>query len=448
MRPLLAFLLLTLGLRAQTITLTIDPAPVDRAALVVRVPQYPLLALDPRGVRLCAFDATGKAYPLQLDNPPPQNSPGDDHREAIAKHYEKMRIEFEAMEAGRQPQEFVRHLILMLGFVPANKTVSLEVRAHDNPGKVSHDGKGQGGKDRDGITMSVGGREVLNYRTDKTKKPRPGISEDILRAGYLHPVRSPSGAIVTGDYPVNHPHHHGIWTAYTKAVFQGSNTDFWNMQNKMGQVDYVGWGATTDGSSDEAQPVYWRLEFFTAMVDRTGPKPTTALWDSWRLRLYDIPDAPKPMVVFDLTTEQTCATKYPLALPEYHYGSFGLRGPDAWDGKDGARFLTSEGITDRKKGDGTRARWCYLGGKTEAGLSGTAVLGHPENFRFPMPLRLHPDMPYFSIVPQKLGAFSIEPGKPYVTRYRFVVTDGEPDAKLFDACWNSLAYPAVVKVGK
>jgi hypothetical protein len=110
--------------------------------------------------------------------------------------------------------------------------------------------------------------------------------------------------------------------------------------------------------------------------------------------------------------------------------------------------LTSEGITDRKKGEGTRARWCYLGGKTEAGLSGTAVLGFPENFRFPTPLRLHPNMPYFSIVPQKLGAFTIEPGKPYVTRYRFVVTDGEPDAKLFEACWNSLAYPAVSSVAR
>ena len=146
-------------------------------------------------------------------------------------------------------------------------------------------------------------------------------------------------------------------------------------------------------------------------------------------------------IIFRLTDD-------PLELPQYHYGSFGLRGPESWDGKDGARFLTSEGITDRKKGDSTRARWCYLGGKTEAGISGTAVLGFPDNFRFPMPLRLHPDMPYFSIVPQKLGAFSIQPGKPYVTRYRFIVTDGEPDAKLFDACWNSLAHPAVVSVAK
>ena len=154
------------------------------------------------------------------------------------------------------------------------------------------------------------------------------------------------------------------------------------------------------------------------------------------------------MHVFDLTTTQACATNDPLELPQYHYGSFGLRGPDSWDGKEGARFLTSEGVSDRKKGDGTRARWCYLGGKTEAGVSGTAVLGHPGNFRFPMPLRLHPDMPYFSIVPQKLGAFSIQPGKPYVTRYRFIVTDGEPDARCFDACWNSLAHPAVVSFSK
>jgi hypothetical protein len=29
-----------------------------------------------------------------------------------------------------------------------------------------------------------------------------------------------------------------------------------------------------------------------------------------------------------------------------------------------------------------------------------------------------------------------------------IVTDGEPDSKVFDACWNSLAHPAVVSVTK
>jgi hypothetical protein len=214
------------------------------------------------------------------------------------------------------------------------------------------------------------------------------------------------------------------------------------MQNKKGeeQLRAVGrlWAGEVHGGFDAE----------LRMTDLSSTAPIDALIDRWSVKAYAIKGSQKPMHVFDLTTTQSCATNDPLELPQYHYGSFGLRGPESWDGKDGARFLTSEGISDRKKGDSTRARWCYLGGKTEAGISGTAVLGYPDNFRFPMPLRLHPDMPYFSIVPQKLGAFSIQPGKPYVSRYRFIVTDGEPDAKLFDACWNSLAHPAVVSVAK
>jgi hypothetical protein len=393
MRLLAALLILTLGLNGQTIT--IAPAPVDRAALVVQIK-----VARCTGDVLSARDATGHEYDLQAD---------DDYTST-----------------------------LVLGFVAANQTTTLKVATVAS--KRSH--SVMVGPGADGLTILIDGQEALNFRTDKTKKPRADIKDEILRAGYLHPVHSPSGAIVTGDYPANHPHHHGIWTPFTKAVFQGRATDFWNMQSKKGEEQWHGGGRLWSGE------VYGGFEAEMHMNDLSGPKPITALLDRWSVTAYAIPHAPKPMRVFDLTTTQTCATNDPLELPQYHYGSFGLRGPEAWDGKDGARFLTSEGITDRKKGDGTRARWCYLGGKTTAGLSGTAVLGFPDNFRFPMPLRLHPDMPYFSIVPQKLGGFSIQPGKPYVTRYRFVVTDGEPDAKLFDACWNSLAHPAVVSFSK
>ena len=394
MRALLAALLiLTLGLNAQTIT--IAPAPVDRAALVVQIK-----IARGSGDALSAKAADGQEFSLQAN---------DDGTST-----------------------------LVLGFIPANQAVSLVA----TKATVTSSPQVKVGPGADGLTISIDGQDLLNFRTDKNKKPRADISDEILRAGYLHPVRSPSGAIVTGDYPSDHAHHHGIWTPFTKAVFQGRTTDFWNMHSKKGEEQLRAIGRTWAGE------VHGGFDAELRMTDLSGPAPIDALIDRWSVRAYAVPAAPKPMHVFDLTTTQTCATNDPLELPQYHYGSFGLRGPEAWDGKDGARFLTSEGVTDRKKGDGTRARWCYLGGKTEAGTSGTAVLGFPDNFRFPMPLRLHPDMPYFSIVPQKLGAFSIDPGKPYVTRYRFVVTDGEPDAKLFDACWNSLAHPAVVSVGK
>jgi hypothetical protein len=393
MRFLALLLLLTSALSAQTIT--IAPAPADRAALTV---EFKAPADAPKIGRATKKD--GDTLPVQVD------------------------------EDGRA--------CLVVGFLRAGESLTLSLAA--NNGQSAEVVRTRPGSD--GLSLSAEGKEVLNFRTDKDKVPRTDIPGTILRAGYLHPVRSPSGAIVTGDYPSNHAHHHGIWTPYTKAVFQGRTTDFWNMQNKKGeeQLRAVGrlWAGEVHGGFDAE----------LRMTDLSGTAPIDALIDRWSVKAYAIKGSLKPMHVFDLTTTQACATNDPLELPQYHYGSFGLRGPESWDGKDGARFLTSEGISDRKKGDSTRARWCYLGGKTEAGISGTAVLGYPDNFRFPMPLRLHPDMPYFSIVPQKLGAFSIQPGKPYVTRYRFVVTDGEPDAKLFDACWNSLAHPAVVSVAK
>ena len=392
MRPL-ALLLLTSALSAQTIT--IAPAPVDRAALTVEV------NLPEGSTKIArATKKDGDTLPVQVD------------------------------EDGKA--------CLVVGFLRAGESLTLSLAAtNGQPAEVVRTRPGS-----DGLTLVAEGKEVLNFRTNKDKVPRTDIPATILRAGYLHPVRSPSGAIVTGDYPSNHAHHHGIWTPYTQAVFQGRKTDFWNMQSKKGeeQLRAVGrlWAGEVHGGFDAE----------LRMTDLSGTAPIDALIDRWSVKAYAIKGAPKPMHVFDLTTTQACATNGPLDLPQYHYGSFGLRGPDSWDGKEGARFLTSEGVSDRKKGDGTRARWCYLGGKTEAGVSGTAVLGHPGNFRFPMPLRLHPDMPYFSIVPQKLGAFSIQPGKPYVTRYRFIVTDGEPDARCFDACWNSLAHPAVVSFSK
>ena len=393
MRPLLVLSLLCSALSAQRIT--IAPASVDRAALTV---EFNLPAVGPRS-----------AYAIKADG---------------------TKLAVQADEDGKA--------CLVVGFVPAGEALTLNLAA--TAGQSAEVVRVRPGND--GLSLSADGKEVLNFRTDKDKVPRADIPAIILRAGYLHPVRSPSGAIVTGDYPSNHAHHHGIWTPFTKAVFQGRTTDFWNMQSKKGEEQLRAVGRLWAGE------VHGGFDADLRMTDLSGPAPVDALIDRWSVKAYAIKGPAKPMHVFDLTTTQTCATSDPLELPEYHYGSFGLRGPESWDGKDRARFLTSEGITDRKKGDGTRARWCYLGGKTSAGISGTAVLGFPDNFRFPMPLRLHPDMPYFSIVPQKLGAFSIQPGKPYVTRYRFIVTDGEPDAKLFDACWNSLAHPAVVNVSQ
>ena len=153
----------------------------------------------------------------------------------------------------------------------------------------------------------------------------------------------------------------------------------------------------------------------------------------------------RPYHVFDLTITQTCASDSPLELPKYHYGGLGFRGHKGWDGKANATYLTSEG-KDRSNGNETRGKWCHVSGKIDGQTAGVAVLCHPDNFRFPQPMRLHPDEPFFCYCPSQLGDWKIEPGKPYVARYRFVVMDAGPDAKEIERLWNDYANPPKVTV--
>ena len=66
---------------------------------------------------------------------------------------------------------------------------------------------------------------------------------------------------------------------------------------------------------------------------------------------------------------------------------------------------------------------------------GVSVMNHPDNFRYPQWGRLHPSMPYFVYAPMIEGAISIEPGKPYVSKFRYLTSDGEPDLKLVEKAW-------------
>jgi hypothetical protein len=70
--------------------------------------------------------------------------------------------------------------------------------------------------------------------------------------------------------------------------------------------------------------------------------------------------------------------------------------------------------------------------------------GHSQNFRAPQPVRLHPGKPYFCFAPMILGDFAIEPGKPYVSRYRYYLHTGEPDQAVNERIWNDYADPPQV----
>ena len=294
---------------------------------------------------------------------------------------------------------------------------------------------------RDGVEFKIAGRSVFSFVMTPAGLPDKAIKPVFKRGGYIHPVFTPSGHVVTDDYPSDHHHHHGIWFAWTKTEFEGAHPDFWNVGDKTGRVDFVSLNRPWGG------PVHGGFESRQLYVALTGAAPKTALNEEWEVRVYNVGQAgsARRYFLFDIVATQQCMTKSPLVLEEYRYGGMGVRGHRNWKDKTKVSFLTSEGKT-RESGNATRARWIHMSGLVDDRMVGLAVLDHPGNFRSPQPLRIHPDDPYFNYAPSQLGRFEIKPGERFVVRYRYVVADGAADKAELDRLWSDYATPPQVSV--
>ncbi len=291
--------------------------------------------------------------------------------------------------------------------------------------------------------QSEAGAPRMIYHAQPTPLPRAGMDPAYIRGAYIHPLVTPGGYRVTEDYPENHIHHHGVWFPWTKTEFQGRHPDFWNMGKGEGSVAWVGTDHVFGGAAASGFQV--RHQF----LDYTNPvRNTVALDETWEVTVYSYEEDNEEMDfwMFDLVSTQSCATEDPLILPEYHYGGLGFRGREEWDGKPNAHFLTSYGERNRDKGNFTRGRWVDMSGEADGQYGGVTILCHPDNFRAPQPMRLHPSEPFMCYAPSQLGDWQIEPGQKYQSKYRFVVHDGKPDPERLEALWQNYAWPPQVRV--
>lgn len=274
----------------------------------------------------------------------------------------------------------------------------------------------------DAVILFDGERELLRYQAEPGPVPDPAIDSLFRRGGYLHPIRTPSGRVVTGDFPADHRHHHGIWFAWTKTEFEGRTPDFWNMGQGTGRVDFA--GVETLGPNGFVSR--------HRAIDLTSGKPLTVLEERWRVGLLE---ASATRTIFDLEIVQECAANAPLRLPKYHYGGLGFRGPDNWTGND-FQILTSTGEIDRVRANESRARWIRISGPVHGESAQIAILCHSENFRFPQPLRVHPTDPFVCFAPPQLGDMKITPGQSFVSRYRIVTSDAPLEPEELDRLWG------------
>lgn len=269
------------------------------------------------------------------------------------------------------------------------------------------------------IHITQRGKPVLNFV--KVTRPVPkGLESHYSRSGYIHPVFSPTGQEVSGDYPLDHAHQHALFFAWTKATFQGKTIDFWNQFKQQANVEFR---EVLHTQQEENQI---RFSVKLAYVVGAGEEQVDAIYESWTVTVYQTPDE---YFLFDLTSVQSCASDKPLIVEQNHYGGMAFRGHSQWlktsDDQDtkptGFQFLTSEG-KNRIDGNHTQPNWVAMTGPIDGQQVSLTAFCSPHNFRSPQHVRLHPTKPYFCFAPMVDGAFEIKPGQKYTSNYRFLVT--------------------------
>lgn len=285
----------------------------------------------------------------------------------------------------------------------------------------------------DGIRISQRGKPILEYVKTAREVPE-GLAEHYSRSGYIHPVYSPTGQEITGDYPLDHAHQHALFFAWTKATFAGEEVDFWNQAKQQAGIEFRGISEVKRG---EKRVSFTAKHAFT--VGR-GDKKVDAIIELWTVTVYQTPE---DHFLFDVQSVQQCAGETPLVLKQYRYGGMALRGNAQWllgkkpaeKNPAGFRFLTSEG-KDRLQGNHTRPNWVAMSGLLDDQPVSLAVMGSSENFRAPQTVRLHPNKPYFCFAPMVDGEFTIQPGEKYVSRYRYIVTSEAANPQAIDQHWK------------
>ncbi|MEI8225367.1 MAG: PmoA family protein [Bacteroidota bacterium] len=298
------------------------------------------------------------------------------------------------------------------------------------------------------IVLKNGNSEILHYQTAVLYPPAK-VDTSYKRSGFIHPLMTPSGNILTRVSPPDHYHHVGIWNPWTRVKIGNHVTDFWNLYEKQGTVRFAGINSTVNG------PVYGGFSVRQEHIDFQGKKhEELAINEVWDVRAWNVePLTGLKAYLVDLTTFLSVAGDSTIVFEAYRYGGgIGIRANEEWT-KDNSTVLTSEGKT-RLDADGTRARWTDLNGAFKNnGNSGIVFFSHPSNREHPEPMRVWPitenrgrgDV-YFEFCPIRHKEWILNPGNVYRLKYRMLVYDGKIDKSIADRIWNDFAYPPVVRV--
>jgi len=295
------------------------------------------------------------------------------------------------------------------------------------------------------LTLYADQRPVFSYRYETMFPPR-GIDPLFKRSGFIHPLWSPKGEILSRVQPPDHYHHYGIWGPWTLTHIGDREVDFWNLNKGEGTVKFAGFLSETTGS------VFSGLRVLQQHIDfGAGGEDQIAMHEVLDVRVWN---SSQGVWIIDYTTAINTPLKEGIMLDAYRYGGgIGYRATEKWT-KENCTVLTSEGKT-RADADGSTARWCIVEGESavDEGRSGILFMSHPANRAHPEPMRVWPldgnggrgDM-YFEFTPIRHQSWKLNKGNDYVLKYRMIVFDGRMDKETAEMYWRSFSGAPVIQI--
>ncbi|WP_236974573.1 DUF6807 family protein [Membranihabitans maritimus] len=85
----------------------------------------------------------------------------------------------------------------------------------------------------EGFEFYEGNRPILTYIVKANDEHKP-----YDRPHYIHPLYGLDGSVLTEDVPEDHPHHHGVFTAWHQLLYKGEQIgDTWLCENTEWEVE-------------------------------------------------------------------------------------------------------------------------------------------------------------------------------------------------------------------
>ncbi len=251
---------------------------------------------------------------------------------------------------------------------------------------------------------------------------------------YMHPLRSPSGKVVTRGYPMvdlpgepkDHPHHRGLW--FTHGEVNG--LDFWAPETgkgeKKGRVVLNKVVSVKSGKKSGSMTLLfdWKAPDGKTLLTETR---TMTIHSDPKLRMVDLDielKAGSEKVVFGDTKEGTFAIRLAPALNE-----------PTWKRHPGnGKMISAEGGEGEKQVWGKRSPWVDYSGTLDGEKLGIAIFDHPSNPKHPtywhsrsyglFAANIFGEHDFYADKSRD-GSVTVEPGKSLRFRYRVVIHPGD-----------------------